>query len=120
MQLKMKYAELKKGVGTIEKTRCGRYRAVYIPFRDAGSSIVREAVCMVDGEATSQEEVYDFVFAAKKLASYNRERNRKNDQVCVCVCVCVRVYVCMCAVCMYVCMYLCLCIYDQSQKKMIR
>jgi hypothetical protein len=102
-QLKRKYKELKKGVGTIEKTRLGRYRAIYIPFRDAGSSVVRETVCMVDGETTSQEDIYDFVLTAKKLTSYNRERNRKNDQV--------NLHVCNVCVCMCSCGCMCMCVH---------
>ncbi len=71
---------------------------------------------MVGGHSTSQEDVYDFVLTAKKLASYNRERNRKTDMVsaasCVSVfvCMCVSVSMFMCA-CVYVCMCVCVCVY---------
>ena len=58
-QLKKKYKSIMEGINQVERCRVGKYVAVYIPFKDAGTGLVREAVCLVDGDQTPEEEIMD-------------------------------------------------------------
>uniref|UniRef100_A0A7S1MY79 Myb-like domain-containing protein n=1 Tax=Hemiselmis andersenii TaxID=464988 RepID=A0A7S1MY79_HEMAN len=66
-QCEKKHKALTSGHQESETCRTATYRAVYIPFKDAGTRRIREAVCIVDAEQCNTEDVYKFVVAANKL-----------------------------------------------------
>eukprot|EP00284_Hemiselmis_tepida_P019028 CAMPEP_0174917318 /NCGR_PEP_ID=MMETSP1355-20121228/2374_1 /TAXON_ID=464990 /ORGANISM="Hemiselmis tepida, Strain CCMP443" /LENGTH=528 /DNA_ID=CAMNT_0016162393 /DNA_START=58 /DNA_END=1641 /DNA_ORIENTATION=- len=66
-QCEKKHRALTSGHNETETSKTATYRAVYIPFKDAGTRRIREAVCIVDADQCSTEDVYRFVVAANKL-----------------------------------------------------
>eukprot|EP00281_Chroomonas_sp_CCMP1168_P032950 CAMPEP_0206238192 /NCGR_PEP_ID=MMETSP0047_2-20121206/14687_1 /ASSEMBLY_ACC=CAM_ASM_000192 /TAXON_ID=195065 /ORGANISM="Chroomonas mesostigmatica_cf, Strain CCMP1168" /LENGTH=499 /DNA_ID=CAMNT_0053662717 /DNA_START=9 /DNA_END=1505 /DNA_ORIENTATION=+ len=66
-QCQNKHKELTQGWTENETCRIASYKAVYIPFKDAGTRRIREAVCIIDSEQHSTQEVFNFVVQANKL-----------------------------------------------------
>mmetsp|Transcript_4761 Transcript_4761/g.9453 ORF Transcript_4761/g.9453 Transcript_4761/m.9453 type:complete len:532 (+) Transcript_4761:60-1655(+) len=69
-QCEKKHKALTSGYSEDETSKAASYRAVYIPFKDAGTRRIREAVCIIDADQCSTEDVYKFVMASNKLRSH--------------------------------------------------
>ncbi len=80
-QLKKKIESIKDEENHVEKSRIGSYIAVYIPFRDSTTNIVREAVCLIDGSKTGEDKILDFVIAAKRVIKSAKQADGKTEKV---------------------------------------
>lgn len=69
-QCMKKHKALVNGWHETQSSRVASYRALYIPFRDAGTRRIREAVCIIDPEKCKTQEVYKFVLAAQKIRNH--------------------------------------------------